>query len=186
MIRSLGLALLACVMFSSDAFAGTITIRCTAPTQNEDGTPLMDLAGYRFYYGTTQGGPYPKVKERNATACAYVIDNLTPAIYYIVATAINTASVESRFSNEATKEVLSGPTAPGPPINLIVEPGSLAAYGLSQTRDTIRAYPIGTVPAGTTCDSTMRFNDKYVVPFEAVQWVGTARPETVFAACGAG
>ena len=177
------LVLWGALFFGSTAHAGSITLSCTAPTQNEDGTQLTDLAGYKFYYGTDQGGPYPNVEQRNASECSYVLSDLSPATYYIVATAVNDAGVESVNSNEVTKLVAG--SLPNPPVNLVVEPGNLTAYGLSQTPDVIRAYPIGTVPEGTICDSTMRFNDKYRVPFDAVAWVGTARPVVVFATCGA-
>ncbi|MFQ5610302.1 MAG: putative Ig domain-containing protein, partial [Woeseiaceae bacterium] len=30
---------------------GSVTVSWTAPTLNADGTPLVDLAGYRIYYG---------------------------------------------------------------------------------------------------------------------------------------
>jgi len=166
------------------ANAGSITVSWTAPTQNEDGTPLVDLAAYKFYYGTSSGNYTDSVRVDNPGITTYLIENLPAGTYYIAATAINAGEEESAFSNEAVKTALGSP--PQPPTNLVVEPTNLVAYALSQTRDTIVAYPIGTVPAGTACEATMRFNDKYVVPFNAVQWVGTARPEVVLAACGAG
>ena len=57
------------------------TLSWTPPTENEDGTPLMDLAGYRVYWGQS------------------------PGTYEFVATSLNGAGVESRFSNAITKIV---------------------------------------------------------------------------------
>jgi hypothetical protein len=37
---------------------GSASLSWTAPTQNEDGTDLVDLAGYKLYWGTTPGS-YP-------------------------------------------------------------------------------------------------------------------------------
>ncbi len=85
---------------------GSITLSWTAPTENEDGTPLMDLAAYKFYYGTSSGSYSNQVRVDNPGLATYVIENLTPATYYVVATAINDAGAESRFSNEAIKQVL--------------------------------------------------------------------------------
>jgi len=85
---------------------GSITLSWTAPTQNEDGTALADLAAYKFYYGTSSGGYSNQVRVDNPGLSTYVIGNLTPATYYIVATAVNAVGVESQFSNEAIKQVL--------------------------------------------------------------------------------
>lgn len=85
---------------------GSITLSWTAPTQNEDGTALTDLAAYKFYYGTSPGSYSSQVRVDNPGIATFIIDNLVPATYYVVATAINDAGVESRFSNEAIKQVL--------------------------------------------------------------------------------
>lgn len=85
---------------------GSITLSWTAPTENEDGSALIDLAAYKFYYGTSPGSYSNQVQVDNAGLTMFVLENLVPATYYIVATAINEAGVESRFSNEAVKQVL--------------------------------------------------------------------------------
>ena len=96
-------------LFSVDVIQnadGSITLSWTAPTENEDGTALTDLAGYKFYYGTSPGSYPNQVRVDNPGITIFVIENLVPTTYYIVATAINDAGVESRFSNEAIKQVL--------------------------------------------------------------------------------
>ena len=85
---------------------GSITLSWTAPTRNEDGTALTDLAAYKFYYGTSPGSYSDQVRVDNPGIATYMIGNLTPATYYVVATAINAAGNESRFSNEAIAQVL--------------------------------------------------------------------------------
>lgn len=84
---------------------GTITLSWTAPTQNEDGTALTDLDAYKIYYGTTPGNYSNQVRIDNGGLTSYVLDNLTPATYYIVATAINSGGLESAFSSEISKQV---------------------------------------------------------------------------------
>lgn len=86
---------------------GAVTLSWTPPTENEDGTPLTDLAAYKFYYGTSPGSYTNQVRINNPGLASYVIDGLTPNTYYFVATAINASGAESRFSNEAIKEVSS-------------------------------------------------------------------------------
>ena len=86
---------------------GSVTLTWTPPTENEDGTMLMDLKAYKFYYGTAPGTYTNQIRVDNKGIASYVITGLTPNTYYIVATAINEGEVESRFSNEATKVVTS-------------------------------------------------------------------------------
>ena len=85
---------------------GSITLSWTAPTQNEDGSALTDLAAYKFYYGTSPGSYSNQVRVDNPGLTMYVLENLTPATYYVAATAINSSGVESGFSNEAIRQVL--------------------------------------------------------------------------------
>ena len=67
-----------------------------------------DLAGYRIYYGTTHGGPYPNVAEigkpdpvdgRIHGSVTGLSDGVS---YYFVCVAYNTANMQSEYSAEAT------------------------------------------------------------------------------------
>jgi hypothetical protein len=84
---------------------GSATLSWTAPTQNEDGTTLTDLAGYKLYWGTTPGNYTESVTIENASVLTYVVENLAPGTYEFVATSFNTSGVESRYSGAATKVV---------------------------------------------------------------------------------
>ena len=75
----IALVLLAWLFFAPIAYAGSITLTCTAPTQNEDGTPLIDLAGIRFYEAQVAGGPYTLVADE--PVCATTFDR-PPGTYY--------------------------------------------------------------------------------------------------------
>lgn len=85
---------------------GSITLTWTAPTENEDGSALTDLTAYKFYYGTSPGNYSDQVRVDSPGITSYVLENLTPATYYVAATAINSSGIESRFSNEATVDAL--------------------------------------------------------------------------------
>lgn len=75
-------------------------ISWTPPTENEDGTPLTDLSGYRIYYGTTSGD-YSEVIELNSPGLtSYVIGDLAPGTYYLVMTSFNSQGRESRYTAE--------------------------------------------------------------------------------------
>ena len=84
---------------------GSVTLTWTAPTQNEDGTDLIDLDGYKLYWGTTPGVYPNSVTIDNETVTTYVVDDLAPGTYMFVATSFNTSGVESRYSGMATKVV---------------------------------------------------------------------------------
>lgn len=79
------------------------TLSWTAPTQNEDGSALTDLSGYKLYWGTTPGSYPNSVTIDDAGTTIYVVENLSAGTYEFVATSFNTAGVESRYSGSATK-----------------------------------------------------------------------------------
>lgn len=83
----------------------SVTLNWTPPTHNEDGSPLIDLAGFRIYWGTTPGSYPNSVTIGDPSATTYVVDNLSPGTYEFVATAFNTSGVESAYSSPATKVV---------------------------------------------------------------------------------
>ena len=84
---------------------GTVstTLSWTPPTQNEDGSALMDLAGYKIYWGKTPGQYTHSVKLDNPGMSSYVVENLTPGTYEFAATSFNMDGVESDYSNPATR-----------------------------------------------------------------------------------
>jgi hypothetical protein len=84
---------------------GSMMLSWEPPTENEDGTALDNLAGYKLYYGTTSGNYTRQVRISTPGLSSYVIENLLPDTYYVVATSFTTSGVESRYSNEAVKTV---------------------------------------------------------------------------------
>lgn len=85
---------------------GSATLSWTPPIQNTDGSPLTNLAGYRVYWGTTQGNLSSSATLNNPGLSTYVVEQLTPATWYFALTAISASGVESPFSNVASKQVL--------------------------------------------------------------------------------
>jgi hypothetical protein len=86
---------------------GAMILSWTAPTENTDGSALTDLAGFKLYYGTSAGSYTHQVRIDNPSISTYLIDNLLPKTYYVVATSFNQAGVESSYSNMAIKTVES-------------------------------------------------------------------------------
>ncbi|HEY7673445.1 MAG TPA: putative Ig domain-containing protein [Gammaproteobacteria bacterium] len=84
---------------------GTATLTWTPPTQNEDGSPLTDLASYRIHWGTASRN-YTNSATISSGLTTYVVTNLlSGTTYYFATTAGNSQGVYSAYSNEATKTI---------------------------------------------------------------------------------
>jgi hypothetical protein len=86
--------------------SGSATLSWAAPTSNSDGTPLTNLAAYRIYFGMSSDALTNAVTISNPGIATYVVDQLTPATWYFVVTAVNSGGSESGLSNVGTKRVL--------------------------------------------------------------------------------
>jgi hypothetical protein len=84
---------------------GTATLSWQPPTQNSDGSPLTDLAGYRIRYGTASSALSNSVDVANAGVTSAVIEGLSPATWYFAVVAYNAAGVESDLSSIAQKTI---------------------------------------------------------------------------------
>jgi hypothetical protein len=83
--------------FTITVRAGTtssITLDWDPPTTNSDGTPLTDLAGYRLRYGTSPASLGQLVDIPNSSLTSYVVDGLTPGVWYFVLRAYNRRGAE--------------------------------------------------------------------------------------------
>jgi hypothetical protein len=89
----------------SQTAMGVITLNWIAPTENSDGSALMDLSGYKIYYRKNSGSYDQQIQIDNPSVTTYVVEQLSPATYYFAATAFNSSGVESSFSGEVAKTV---------------------------------------------------------------------------------
>jgi uncharacterized protein YfaP (DUF2135 family) len=79
------------------------TLMWAAPTTNTDGSPIIDLAGYKIYYGTVSGRYTASIDVGNVTSFSVTALSSSvplPGSYYIAVTAYDTAGNESVYSNE--------------------------------------------------------------------------------------
>ena len=84
---------------------GAATLSWVPPTQNTDGSVLMNLSGYRIHYGTSASALNQTVTLSNPGITTYVIENLAPATYYFAVTAFTSAGAESALSATASKTI---------------------------------------------------------------------------------
>ena len=79
---------------------GTARVSWSQPDQNEDGSPLTDLAGYRIYYGNAPGDYDNTITIDNSFMSSYLIENLGESDWYFAMTAFNSLGIESDYSDE--------------------------------------------------------------------------------------
>jgi hypothetical protein len=85
--------------------SGSATLTWQPPTQNTDGSPLTNLAGYRVYWGLSASNLASSVTLNNAGLTSYVVQNLAPGTYYFAVSALNSLGVESELSNTASRAI---------------------------------------------------------------------------------
>jgi hypothetical protein len=73
----------------------TSTISWSAPTENEDGSLLGDLAGYRFYAWPSDTG---SVISQGLSSTNVLVGNLQPGLWTLAVTAVNAGGTESKLS----------------------------------------------------------------------------------------
>jgi hypothetical protein len=96
-LNSFSIAVQAVTSVSND-----VELTWVAPTNNEDGTALFDLAGYKLYYGRVGEGLSESDEILNANATSYLLEGIDSGNWRFVVTAFNFTGQESRFSTEAT------------------------------------------------------------------------------------
>jgi hypothetical protein len=85
--------------------AGTsksVSLAWTPPTQNSDGSTLVDLKGYKIHYGTEPQNYTSTVSVDNPGLTRFVLDSLPTGTLYVAMTAYNAAGTESSFSSEVS------------------------------------------------------------------------------------
>ena len=89
----------------TDVGSGSATLSWSAPTQNSDGTPLLNLAGYEIRYGLSRDDMSMVVSLPNPSLDIYVIENLTSGTWYFAVAALNSTGVTSPLSDIASKTI---------------------------------------------------------------------------------
>lgn len=108
---------------------GTAVVSWTMPATNTDGSALTDLAGFNIWYGLSATTLNTKVSSPLATARTQTVA-IAPGLTYFAVTAVNSAGVNSAFSNIVSKTVVLdspgiatlalAPRTPSAPTNVAV------------------------------------------------------------------
>lgn len=84
---------------------GSVTLSWLPPTAREDGTPLLNLAGYRIYASKTPGALTLRADLRNPGLARHVLDGLATGDWWFAMTAYDAAGLESDRSATVMKTV---------------------------------------------------------------------------------
>jgi Putative Ig domain len=84
---------------------GSVTLSWMPPTQNADGSPLTDLAGYRIYVGRSPRNFTRVIALTNPGLTAYVVEDLGRASWHFAMTSVNSSGRESARSAVVRKFV---------------------------------------------------------------------------------
>jgi hypothetical protein len=75
----------------------TVSLSWLQPTENENGTPLLDLAGYSVYAWRPQEPPR-RLSSHPSYVTGFEISDLPVGVWMFGVTASNSAGIESRLS----------------------------------------------------------------------------------------
>jgi len=168
------------------AHATDITVDCTPPTKNTDGSNITGAITFNLY-GALQGAPKVLLPPSPLATCHSVRQNVNPGTQCYEATAI-VGGTESDHSAESCKNVaVPKPLPPGAPV-LTLSTTSTVAYGLAPSNDRLAFLIVGSVPLGTACLPDQHANGFNVIPRATVTYDKpyTAKTvPTVLALCGA-
>jgi hypothetical protein len=90
---------------ASTGLPGAVTVSWMPPTQNTDGTSLVNLAGYRVRYGKTPTDLASTLTVANAGVANSVIEGLAPGVWYFSVTAFTNEGAESDDSTVVTATI---------------------------------------------------------------------------------
>jgi hypothetical protein len=85
--------------------AGSVTLMWAAPTDNTNGTPLTDLAGYHIHYGTSPDNLTRVIELAGTSNTEFELSGLAPGTYYYAVTAYTATGTESAESDVGYKTI---------------------------------------------------------------------------------
>ena len=86
--------------------AGNAALDWTPPTENDDGSALTNLAGYKVHYGTSREQLTQVDNLTNPGLTSYVVDNLSTGTWYFSVSSYSTNGTESSSSGVVSTTIL--------------------------------------------------------------------------------
>ena len=86
----------------SVSVVGPVELSWIAPEENVDGSELVDLAGYKLYFGENSRDYDESIELTDTSATTHTLE-LPTGSYYFAMTAFDTEGHESNYSNEVVR-----------------------------------------------------------------------------------
>ena len=179
--------------------AGSAVVSWTAPTTNSDGSVLIDLSGFRVYYGASSTALIESLAVGDMTSRSAMVTGLTPGTWFFAVRSLNSRGVESTNSNVASQTVAGASAASTVSITITSAPPPPPPPPAPATRRTIATTvydvirgsngrwvlgrPVGTIPIGKPCRSYYLSGDYYGVLSRLVTITTRPRTATLVAHC---
>jgi hypothetical protein len=87
------------------AGTGTAELAWEMPTENTNGTPLTDLAGYTIVYGSSPSTMNQWVQLTDIGATSYVVKGLSQGTWYFAIISYTLSGANSALSDIASKTI---------------------------------------------------------------------------------
>ena len=84
---------------------GTVTLSWIPPTDNTNGTPITDLAGYHIHFGTAPDSLTKVIDLTGTNVTTFEVSNLSPGTYYFAISAYTAMGTESAESEVGYKTI---------------------------------------------------------------------------------
>ncbi len=102
---SVSLAPFNITVLAAGSSSGNVTLSWQAPTDNTNGSALLNLAGYVIHYGSVSKTYTSTITIDNPGLTSYVVEDLPPGTYYFSMTATTTSGAQSSLSAEASTTI---------------------------------------------------------------------------------
>jgi hypothetical protein len=84
---------------------GAAVVNWDVPTQNANGTPLKDLAGYTILYGSSPDAMDQTVEINDISTTSYAINGLGKGTWYFAVVSVTTSGESSTLSDVVSKTI---------------------------------------------------------------------------------
>lgn len=102
---SVSLAPFTITVVAAGTSSGNVSLSWQAPTENTNGSALLNLAGYVIHYGSVSQTYTSTITISNPGLTSYVVEDLPPGTYYFSMSSTTTSGEQSSLSAEASTTI---------------------------------------------------------------------------------
>ena len=102
---SVSLAPFNITVLAAGSSGGNVSLSWQAPTDNTNGSTLLNLSGYVIHYGSVSKTYTSTITIDNPGLTSYVVEDLPPGTYYFTMTSTTASGAHSSLSAEASTTI---------------------------------------------------------------------------------